>query len=137
MPNTTELDQSPEQLLTPDQTQFSTEEPLYEAVSLPTKPEVPVPAAKPTTVAGLNRQQLLLIAVGAVAFILLMVALLASMMRRPTTVQQLEPTPSVEPVSTDQMQQQIMDLKKQIQAADPSLDKLPLPPVDLELRLEK
>jgi hypothetical protein len=137
MAKVTEVDQSVEQLLTPDQTQFSTEEPLYEAVSLPTKPEVPVSASKTTTFAGLNRLQLILIGVGAVAFVLLIVALLASMMRRPSTVQQLEPTPSIQPEGVDATQQQIIEFKKNVQAADPSLDKLPLPPVDLELRLEK
>lgn len=124
-----------EEILTADQTQFSTEEPLYEAVSLPSKPEEEHAAA--TKPGKLSKQQLLLIGVAVTAGIVLLLVLLASAMRPPVMTEELKPTPSVEPINSDPMSQRISNLKKQVQAADPSLDKLPLPPVDLELRFEK
>jgi hypothetical protein len=70
-----------------------------------------------------------------VALIGLVSALL--LMRPTNSIQQLEPTPSAAPDTTSPMQQRITNLKQEIRAADPSLDALPLPPVDLELQLEK
>lgn len=133
--NTPPTDQQlDEEIVVADQTQFSAEEPLYEAVSLPTKPVADEPAIKPK---GLSKQQLILIAVGLVAVLILIITLAASMMTRPEVSKEIEPTQSTTPQQSDALQQRIDTLRTQVQAADPSLDALPLPPVDLELRLEK
>lgn len=129
-------DQTTEETYTADQTQFSSEEPLYEAVSLPSDPDA-VMSSSVAPQKKLSPQKMIVIALGVGAVILLLLLGLATLMQEPTAVETALPSPSVEPASADAMQQRITTLRKQVLSADPSLDTLPLPPVDLELRLEK
>lgn len=122
-----------EVLVTGDQTTFSAEEPLYEEAHLPSAPPSPE-AAKPTKMRLWHK---VLIVVGVVALIIFMTAAGLLMMRQQGPEQTaLEPTPSVVPQSQDPIHQRLTALQVQLRAADPAQDSLPLPPVDLMVRME-
>lgn len=115
-----------------DQTQFVTEEPLYEQSS-----KAVVPPANLDVVTPKPKRPPLLLILGGVALLSMVVAISLIVMRKaapPTTV----PTESIEQTmpEMDPFKKQLTDLGDQLQAADPTKDELPFPPVDMHIQLE-
>lgn len=122
-----------EPLVTGDQTTFSAEEPFYEEARLP---QAPQPAEAPKSAKAKLWHKILLV-VGVVALIIFVTSAGLLMMRQQGPRQTvLEPSPSVQPQSQDPIQQRLSALQTQLRAADPAQDPLPLPPVDLMVRME-
>lgn len=112
-----------------NQTQFTFEEPLFEAPpEVPTEPTAPQPP-------WYKRPRNLILGGGAV-FLLLIVSL--TMLSRPVVQQQLtdltaSPTPT--PAARGPYDQRLQELQTELQAADPTRQDLPFPPVNMELQL--
>lgn len=121
-----------------NQTHFAAQEPLLENAALPPQPEPEIDER--TLTHDKHRRRLLLgLGVGVVIFIVSLIALVMSLPRRQTGP---NASPSPTPVmnqtqAVNEFHQQVLDLKTELDAADPSRDFLPPPPVDIELRLEE
>lgn len=119
-----------------NQTQFSEVTPVFESGVAPmdvTKPEVEVkPKAK--------SKKMMIVGVVALVFVLVFVGLLImiaqSLQKGPLNGGDDNPFVEQKNGEIDPLLQEIYDLDDQLQAADPSIDEIPLPPVDMGLRLD-
>lgn len=114
-----------------NQTSFTWEEPLFEAAPVVSRPQVEVVAPqpwykKPVIVGGLITLVLLLL------LLLLLVSSRRTTQQRPANL--TFPAATIVPTESP-MQKKIRELRSGLQAADPSVQTLPFPPVDLELQL--
>jgi hypothetical protein len=127
-------DQYPEpEIKSGDQTRFSAEKPLFESSAYPSQPAAVT--APPST--RWYQKPLVLVAMAFAALMLLLVVLL--IMLKPAKLMIEEPLPSSSPVIspvTDPLREKILQLRKELESADPSRQELPFPPVNLELRLD-
>lgn len=122
-----------------DQTQFSIEEPLLERQVKPVveKKVEPTTDSDAASVAE-KSQKLLFVAVGLALFIFIILILLIVTLNRSNT-SGIEPSLELDTMPeqiSGPFTQKINDLEKELQASDPSQEELPLPPVDMNIRLE-
>ncbi len=118
-----------------NQTQFGSEEPLFEHASLPTPPSEK--NAQPAGPKKFWQDKVFLFGVGVVGVSLLLLMMIG--MSSPRRVQQLlgqNPTPSPRPAQSA-LQQRLNEVKTDLSAADPSQSDLPFPPVDKNIYLDK
>ena len=121
----------------PDQTQFIAESPLYEE-------------AEATDVSGqiLSEQELKQrqqkkikrIAIGAVIFLFVAVSIFILIKSRSKIEKGQDPEAEeieLNEVIVGPFNQRLLELEKELELADPNQEKLPFPPIDFEISLEK
>lgn len=112
-----------------NQTQFTFEEPLFEAPpSLPKEPDAPLKA-------WYKRPQTLIILGVSTLGLLLFALYVASRPQQQSGNEILNLQASPSPTALSPLEQRVNQLKTELQAADPSKQELPFPPVDMELEL--
>jgi hypothetical protein len=124
-----------------DQTQFITEEPLYErpVQVVPTPVVAEIPGATETVPKKSSKKRTLII-VGLILFLLLIGVILIAALRRgsvPTPTDEVTEAEQEEQEMLDPFRQQIKDLQSQLKAVDPTQNSLPFPPVEMDIRLEQ
>jgi hypothetical protein len=119
-----------DQLVDTNQTEFSSVEPLFEKPPVDPATLVPKPAPK-------SHRVLMFVIGGVVVVVLLIIVLVVLLSRRqmlPTLLPQPTPTPSTQ---LDPLRQEVVNLRTELEAADPTKQELPFPPVDLDIFLEQ
>jgi hypothetical protein len=117
-----------------DQTRFYSQEPIQEHVAFPDDPhpEPKKPILSP-------RRKKILIGVGIALAVVVGSIIFALILMRAKPAAEA-PDSGVIPVVTDPnlspLQTRVVELRSELEAADPSTDELPLPPLNLNLRLE-
>jgi hypothetical protein len=122
-----------------DQTQFAQEEPLFEKTAEVVLPPAPAPTPTPSDVPPKKSKMLLFVAGGLIFFIFIIGVILLAVFTRSKT-----PASDIDEQETEEEQQmlgpfmqRLNELESQLQAADPSKEELPFPPIDMEIRLEE
>lgn len=120
-----------------DQTQFMTEEPLYEkrmprpADPAPNQLDLAAPRPKnPLKIAVMG-------AVGVVGLLILLAAVVTVMPQAKKDVPVTEQPNSAQEVMSGPFQQKINDLRAELKASDPSAESLPFPPVDMNITIQE
>lgn len=114
-----------------DQTQFIAEEPLYEK---------PVPVANPQQSEQPSKPKSrlpLFIGAGAVVVLLMIIALALAARRQPIAQPGEETSSEQVSPAMGPFKQQLSELNQQLQAADPTKEDLPFPPVDMHITLQE
>ncbi len=119
-----------------DQTTFAQEEPLFERRQLPPAQLTPEDEKRLTHQA--HRRRLLIgLGSGFVIFSVSLAMLLVSLPKyKQNTIPTPTPTASTPVTPLNAYHQRALDLRSDLEAADPTHEFLPPPPVDLQLRLE-
>lgn len=115
-----------------NQTQFAQEEPIYEApVAVPVDPQA---EAEPKSK---NPLKWVLIGVGAFLGLIIIVAIVVKLVAPGSIAPQSSPdSPSDMPTQVlSGFEQRLSELNQELEAADPSKDTLPFPPVKMDLPL--
>lgn len=122
----TETNEKPDPPVTTDQTAFTFSEPLFESPpSLPQAP--PEPGHKPWYL-----QPKALVVIGLLLFTAVIMALTLMLQSSQSLVETSpSPSPSALPRQLTQLEQRISEARIQLQAADPTKQEFPFPPVDM------
>ena len=118
-----------------NQTQFAAQEPIMESLS-GYEPEISTQEVKP------KKKKSKLIIAGIIAFILIVVFILLlvliSSMSSPEEIETKDNGNVIENIDSelDPLLKEVYVLSQDLEIADPSLNTIPFPPVDMELRLD-
>ena len=118
-----------------NQTQFSQEEPLFQAPSVPIDPNLD-PLAETL---GTKKSKMPLIIGGALFVFVLLIGVLVLMRQKPVLEVVAEPTPIPSPVlaADDPLKLRVKNLQMELDEADPTSQTLVFPPIDMALTLDK
>lgn len=126
----TEPNEKPDPPLTTDQTEFTFAEPLFE--SPPTLSEKKDgPPQKP----WYRKPKIVLVVALLALLAFLIVATMVAQPADPMLEGTPTPTPSALPRELSALEQRIQEAMTQLQAADPTKQEFPFPPVDMELNV--
>lgn len=119
-----------------DQTNFGSEEPLLEPVLKvePEKPQTKAAPKKPKL--SKKKKGLIIIAVGVVLLLLFIPVSLLILNQTDgngVTAPEVSPSPQASVTQEDELTERLKDLKLELQEADPTVNDLPFPQVDMEL----
>lgn len=118
-----------DQLIDTNQTEFSSVEPLFERPPVDPKTLEVKPAPK--------SQKVLMAVIGAVIVVFILIIILVIVMSRREMLPDILPEPSATPsTQLDPLRQQVHDLRAELEAADPTKQDLPFPPVNLDIFLD-
>jgi hypothetical protein len=127
----TDMNELPE--VSSNQTQFSTEEPLFENASLPSSSQ----KIAPETSSPKKPNPLFFLVVGLLFFIIVLLLIVLLLPQKNLPKLMVQPTPS--PVSTakqTELQQRVNEINTDLKNADPTKVDLLFPPVDMSLNLD-
>lgn len=120
-----------------NQTEFSAEEPLYEKISSPKKPEEPVLVEEKIVIPVNNKKKKIMIASGVIfVSLLVIVSILMSGGGGPVSNGEAEPTPT--PAASDTrtpLQVRLEELRTELRDADPNQQPLLFPAMDYDISL--
>ena len=130
-----EPDETLEPEVAADQIRFGWEKPLFEKNQVSTLPRTQ--SNPPSAPSKWYQKPLVLAALAlcAVLFLLVMVLLLLRQPEQPTVVNEPSPSPIANPIA-DPLKQRIIELRNDLQTADPTRQEYPFPPVSMDLQLD-
>lgn len=117
-----------------NQTQFAEEQPFLGSDQRP-----PVPVEESNTPKAKWTPQKIAVVIGIGVGVLMLVLLIAAIMMRTPVIDQVEPEPSLAPLSNPALgplETRILDVGAELEAADPTKMDFPFPPLDSKLRLD-
>ncbi|MCA9369246.1 MAG: hypothetical protein H6773_01755 [Pseudomonadales bacterium] len=118
-----------------NQTQFAEEEVLFQNVTTPQMPQVPVEneQAQPK-----KKKKVLIIGASVFGVFLLLILVLMIVGRKPQVEQVLEASPSPSPtiVKDNPLRDRVENLQDELTEADPSNQTLVFPPVNMSIQLD-
>lgn len=122
-------EQNFDQQIDTNQTEFSAVEPLFEKPPIDPKTLEPKPVSK--------SQKIIFFAIGGVVIFFILITILVVVMSRRQMLPDLLPEPTATPsAQLDPLRQQVNELRAELDAADPTKQELPFPPVNLDIFLE-
>lgn len=133
MPNHVPSHQDQEtEVVDSNQTNFTWEEPIFEAVHQPIDPN----ATSISVATPWFKKPIIILALAVVGLLITLIAVASLFRPSPAPLVEASPSPSpVQVTVSDPLRQEIEALQVELQEADPSKLDLPFPPVNFELQI--